>query len=39
MLSAVTGAGVLAGLSGSMRVHQVDGRQSYEFEYSLPGVD
>jgi hypothetical protein len=31
-----TGTGELAGLSGSMRVHQVDGRQSYEFEYSLP---
>ncbi len=34
-----TGSGELAGLSGSMRVHQVDGRQSYEFEYRLPGVD
>jgi len=34
-----TGSGELAGLSGSLRVYQVDGRQSYEFEYRLPGVD
>ncbi|HZR36809.1 MAG TPA: DUF3224 domain-containing protein [Nevskia sp.] len=33
-----TGTGQLAGLSGSMRVHHVDGRQSYEFEYCLPGA-
>ncbi|HWY23442.1 MAG TPA: DUF3224 domain-containing protein [Nevskia sp.] len=30
-----TGTGELAGLSGRMQVHQVDGRHSYEFDYSL----
>lgn len=30
-----SGTGELEGLRGGMRVHQVDGRQSYEFEYSL----
>ena len=30
-----TGTDELAGISGRMQVHQVDGRQSYEFEYRL----
>jgi len=30
-----SGTGELAGLSGRMQVHQVDGRHSYDFEYSL----
>jgi hypothetical protein len=30
-----SGTGELKGLRGEMRVHEVDGRQSYEFEYSL----
>jgi hypothetical protein len=32
-----SGTGELRGLRGTMRVHQVDGRQRYEFEYSLDG--
>lgn len=30
-----TGTGELAGISGRMLVHPVDGKQSYEFEYRL----
>lgn len=33
-----SGTGELQGLSGEMRVHPLDGRQTYEFEYSLDGA-